>query len=188
MVGSGVAFTSPPDYFHSYENSCFTLCLESSANIRDSSRKIVEKIPPSSIMGDFCWESSEALSTKLLVVVSLDRNIISDNLKNQKILFHCHERGFFILQFTILLLYCTSSLLPGGARSFYSITFFLYEKSLFRTSLLEASLDCDSNMHDQKASREAVTPDRQRKIPSDMGIFQRSFYTCLFRRQEYYIR
>lgn len=41
-------------------------------------------------MGDFCWESSEALSTKLLVVVSLDRDIISDNLKNQKFLFHCH--------------------------------------------------------------------------------------------------
>jgi hypothetical protein len=43
-------------------------------------------------MGDFCWESSEALSTKLLVVVSLDRNIISESLKMQnnlqKLLLH----------------------------------------------------------------------------------------------------
>ena len=97
------------------------------------------------------------------------------------------EAGFFIFYFDSLVFFIESirSLLPGGAGSIYSFIFFLYEKSLFRTSILEASVYQDPIP--EKSSREATALDRQRKIPTCNGDFSKEYLLYLFRRQKEYI-
>ena len=63
--------------------------------------------------------------------------------------------------------------LPGGARRFYLLTLFIYEKIQHRSSILEASLTLYRNIHETRASREAETLDRQRKIPVSSGDFSK---------------
>jgi hypothetical protein len=60
--------------------------MESSTLFRDTTRKIVEKIPLSGIMGDFYLVGSTSFYTNLLVVVSLDMDIIAVFLENQNFL------------------------------------------------------------------------------------------------------
>ncbi len=93
--------------------------------------------------------------------------------------------GVDFLTSDIFLIRFLSSLLPGGAGSIYSFIFFLYEKSLFRTSILEASVYQDPIP--EKSSREATALDRQRKIPTCNGDFSKEYLLYLFRRQKEYI-
>jgi hypothetical protein len=61
------------------------------------------------------------------------------------------------------------------SREFYLLTLFLYEKDYPGTSVLEASQCQDGILIPVQTSREAKALDRQRKIPVNAGIFQRSF-------------
>lgn len=84
-----------------------------------------------------------------------------------------------VFDFDIVFIYSMSSLLPVGVGRFYLLTLFIYEKVHPRSSILEASLALYRNIHETKASREATTLDRQRKIPLSriMGDFSEGRFT-----------
>jgi hypothetical protein len=89
--GEWRVFISPPTYFSYYENSSFALCLESSTLFRDQSRKIVEKIPLSSIMGDFYLvRSSEPLYQLILSLFHSTGILYQIFLEIKRFLFHRH--------------------------------------------------------------------------------------------------
>ncbi len=73
------------------------------------------------------------------------------------------------------------------SKEFLLRNLFSYEKSLSWTSILEASLDLYSNIHHQKASREAIPLDRQRKIPIKSGDFSKEFFTPVYLEDKFII-
>jgi hypothetical protein len=91
---------------------------------------------------------------------------------------HLQNANFF--DFNLFLTILSRLPTSSGSREVYLLTFFLYEESLLRASILEESLNLYNNIHETKASRKTETLDRQRKIPSDMGIFQKRFIYLFF--------
>ena len=103
-------------------------------------------------MMGFPWiETEKCLSVS--IYSEYREKVVKINTKNPtKIAPVCIDSGIMI---HILCRLPTSS----GGREVYPLTFFLYEKSLLRASILEESLNLYSNIPETKASHQTETLD-----------------------------
>ncbi len=181
MVGSGdVLF--PHQILFFYENSYHIFSVESTTCFRDSSRKIVTKNPL--FRGDFSIGRAMKLFTKYFVVITWQEDYIRFFLKSKDFWEWEFVHFAFWEPFSIL------SWLLASRRSMevYPLTFFLHEKSLLWSSILEASVCQNRILSQTETSREAATLDSAKKNPHANGDFSKEIYLCLLWRREYYIR